>query len=109
MLPGLVLPHLTEADPDLAGEGSLDPLGLAPLAELLAEEIAPSITARMSRIRFITAMAVCSSATEGFAELPPGDGVSTPYLAFEWLLVTALARERSLPEEALAAVPGIMK
>jgi hypothetical protein len=109
MLSDLVMPYLTEADPDLLGEGSLDPLGLASLADRLADEIAPGVTARMNRVRFLTGIAVSASVTEGMDELPPGDGVSTPYLVFEWHVVTALAREDRLPPEATAGVPGIMK
>jgi hypothetical protein len=60
MTVGLTLPFVTEPDPDRAGEGSLDPLGLARLAERLADEVAAEVTARMSRIRFLTAIAVSS-------------------------------------------------
>ena len=93
---GLQLPHLSSYDPGLAGEGSLDPLGLASIADKLAEEVLPSVTARMSRIRFLTATAVATRVTEPFSDELASDGVTPPYLAFEWLLVEALAR-RSAP------------
>jgi hypothetical protein len=108
MLTGLDV-HLSEADPDLVGEGSLDPLGLATLADRLAEEIAPSVTARMTRIRFVTAMAVGAVVTEGLDDLPPGDGTTTAQLAYEWHVVEALARDRTLPPAATLGVPGIAK
>jgi hypothetical protein len=103
------LPFLSEADPEQSGEGSLDPLGLVPVADRLAEEIAPGITARMSRIRFVTAMAVGAVATERLSDVTAADGVSPPYLAFEWHLVEALGRDRYLPTEATFGVPGIAK
>lgn len=93
MITGLVLPRRTEEDPDLTGEGSIDPLGLAGMSDRLAEEIAPNVTARMTRIRFTTAMPVGASATQDFVELPPGYGVWTPWLAFEWHVVQALVRD----------------
>jgi hypothetical protein len=109
MTVGLLLPHLSESDPGFSGEGSLDPLSLAPISDRLADELALHVRARMTRIRFVTAMAAAASTTRDLVELPPGDGVSTPWLVFEWHLVQALARERSLPETATFGVPGIMK
>ncbi len=108
MLTGLDV-HLSEADPDLLREGSLDPLGLATLADRLAEEIAPSVTARMTRIRFVTAMAVGAVVTERLDDVPPGDGTTTAQLAYEWHVVEALARDRTLPPAATLGVPGIAK
>src|SRR5271166_5450242 len=102
MTVGLTLPFVTAPDPDRAGEGSLDPLGLARMADRLAESLAPEVTARMSRIRFLTAIAVSSRVLE------PSDLVGprgTPaYLAFEWHVVEALVRVR--PETGTDAVPG---
>ena len=103
------LPFLSEADPEQSGEGGLDPLGLVPLADRLAEEIAPGVTARMSRIRFVTAIAVGAVATERLSDVVAADGASTAYLAFEWHVVEALARDRHLPTEATLYVPGISK
>jgi hypothetical protein len=105
----LALPFLSEADPEQSGEGSLDPLGLASLADRLADEIAPGITARMSRVRFVTAIAVGAVATERLADAVAADGVSPAYLAFEWHVVEALGRDRHLPTEATFGVPGIAK
>ena len=103
------LPFLTEADPEQAGEGSLNPLGLASVADRLADEIAPGITARMSRIRFVTAIAAGAVATESLSDAVASDGVSPAYLAYEWLVVEALARDRYLPPSATLRVPGITK
>jgi hypothetical protein len=62
----------------------------------------------MSRIRFLTASAVCAAITEAFQDLIAADA-TPPYLAFEWVLVEALARRRELPQSATSAVPGIGK
>jgi hypothetical protein len=111
VIAGLELPFLTELDPEQAGEGSLDPLRLAPLSEALAEEIFPGVTNRMSRVRFLTAIAVSSAVSTGLEDVPPKDGLTTPYLAFEWHLVEAVARRTryGLPDSATQRVPGIRK
>jgi hypothetical protein len=109
MLIGLTLPFLTEADPEQAGEGSLDPLGLVPVADRLADTIAPGVTARMTRIRFVTAIAIGAVVTESLSDVMAADGVSPAYLAYEWLVVEALARDKYLPPSATMRVPGIEK
>lgn len=106
---GLAIPFLSELDRDSLGEGSLDPLGLAGMAEGLAEFIAPHVTARMSRIRFLTAIAVAAVVNERLDDVVPGDGISSPDLVFEWHLVEGLARNRGLPADATRTVPGIGK
>jgi hypothetical protein len=73
-----VIPFLTEADPDNFGEGSLDPLGLASIADRLAEHIAPNVTARMIRIRFLTAIAACATFADELADQPAADNRTTP-------------------------------
>jgi hypothetical protein len=77
----LRLPFLSEADPEQSGEGSLDPLGLASLADRLADEIAPGITARMSRIRFVTAISVGAVATEKLSDAVAAERVELPEAA----------------------------
>jgi hypothetical protein len=106
MTVGLTLPFVIEPDPDRAGEGSLDPLGLARLAERLADEVAAEVTARMSRIRFLTAIAVSSHILMEPADLVGPDGTPA-YLAFEWHVVEAFVRAR--PDSGTDAVPGILK
>jgi hypothetical protein len=103
---GLTLPFLTAPDPDVLQEGSLDPLGMTRIATLLADQIAPEVTARMSRVRFVTAMAVGAHVLEEPAEWRSEDGTPA-YLAFEWLVVEAFARTPGISD--LNAVPGILK
>lgn len=43
----MLIPFRSEFDPELEGEGSIDPLGLATLADRLADWIFPGMTARM--------------------------------------------------------------
>lgn len=102
-----MLPFLTEADPDSLGEGSLDPLGLAPIADRLADSIAPDVTARMSRVRFLAAIAVGATVCDEIAEESAADGKTPPYLVYEWLVVEALARRKQSSETE--GVPGIQK
>jgi len=106
MTVGLTLPFVTEPDPDRAGEGTLDPLGLARLAERLADELAPEVTARMSRVRFVTAIAVASQTLVEPADYVGPDGTPA-YLAFEWHVIEAFVRKR--PQTGTDAVPGIRK
>jgi hypothetical protein len=101
------LPFLTEPDPDLLGEGSLDPLGLTPIADHLADLIAPNVTARMTRVRFLTAIAIGATLMPDLRDEVAIDGKTPPYLALEWLVVEALARRR--PSSETQGVPGIQK
>lgn len=100
---GLTLPFVSTADPDTNAEGGLDPLGLAGLADRLANEIAPEVTARMQRVRFVTAIAACSALLIEPADTLGPDGTPA-YLAFEWLVVEAVVRRT--PSGGIAAVPG---
>ncbi len=109
MIHGLHLPHLSAYDPPVAGEGTLYPLGMFTLAEGLADELAPWITARMWRIRFVTAIAVAARALDTLRDEVAEDGVTPPYLVFEWILAEALAAQRDFPREATIRVPGIEK
>lgn len=106
MTVGLTFPFVSDLDPDRAGEGSLDPLGLARLADRLADEIAPEVTARMSRIRFVTAIAACSQLLGEPADILGIDGTPA-YLAFEWHVVESFVRLS--PAHGTDAVPGIQK
>lgn len=107
-LTGFSLPELSEYDPPAAGEGSLDPMGLAALSDRLAEQLVPGVRARMQRIRFVTAMAVGATACETLADELPVDGISTPAICFEWLVIEAFVRR--LPAVQIPpGVPGSLK
>ncbi len=109
MIEGLTLPFLSAADPEAGGEGSIDPLGLAPLADRLADQIAPGITARMSRIRYLTAISVASRILEPYLDERMASDGSPPFLVLEWMIVEAFARTGGdLPGDA-RQIPGIDK
>jgi hypothetical protein len=101
------LPFLTLPDPVVSGEGALDPLGLAAIGDQLAEWILPGLRARMSRPRFLTAIAVSAVVCEGLEENYAVDAITPAHLIFEWLLVEGFAREGRDGE--VRRTPGILK
>lgn len=104
----MLMPYRSLADPEVQGEGSIDPLGLATLADRLADWILPGMTARMSRPRFLTAIAATALIVEPFAEALAADNVTPPWLVLEWYYVEALARVKDA-DRNLRRVPGIDK
>jgi hypothetical protein len=102
-----MIPFITRADPKVVGEGALDPLGLSPIAERLADQILPGLRARMSRPRFVTAMAVSAHVCAGLEDELAADDLTPAYLVFEWLLVEAFARRGD--RELTRGTPGTMK
>jgi hypothetical protein len=107
-LAGFALPELSEYDPPVAGEGSLDPMGLAAISDRLADRLVPGLRARMLRIRFVTAMAVGAMACETLADEIAADGISTPSICFEWLVIEAFVRRLSV-QQVPRGVPGSQK
>ena len=105
---GLVLPQLSAFDPPVAGEGSLDPMGLAAISDRIANVLVPGLRARMQRVRFVTATAVGALACETLADEIPADGVSTAAICFEWLVVEGFVRRLS-PQQIPLGVPGSQK
>jgi len=104
---GLTLPQLSAFDPPVAGEGSLDPMGLAALSDRLADRLVPGVRARMARVRFVTATAVGALAWEELIDEPPGDDISTPPICFEWIMIEGFVRR--LPATTGLNIPGTMK
>nr|WP_143546974.1 hypothetical protein [Rhodococcus sp. 06-418-1B] len=105
-LAGLTLPQLSTFDPPVSGEGSLDPMGLGAISERLSDVLVPGFRARMSRYRLLTAMAVGSVVCEPFESERAKDGVTTPQIAFEWIVLEAFARSSNT---ALRGIPGLQK
>ena len=87
------MPKLSEADPAVRSEGSLDPLGLYSISDALAVRLVPGVRERQSHPRFLTAttvsLAVCSAFDEDEIAI---DGVSAPWQVFEWYVVEGLVR-----------------
>lgn len=107
VLIGLSLPALSQYDPEIAGEGSLDPMGLAAISDRLADRLVPGVRSRMLRLRFVTAMAVGATVCESLQDVEPADGMSTPSICFEWIVVEAFARR--LGSQMPNGVPGSQK
>jgi len=101
------LPFLTLPDPLVTGEGALDPLGLAMISDRLADEILPGLRARMSRPRFLSAMAVSAAVCENLEDRLAADGITPAFLVFEWLVVEAFVRAGSRDETR--GTPGTLK
>lgn len=106
-LSGLLMPATSAYDPPVAGEGSLDPVGVAAISDNLADLLVPGLRARMLRVRFVTAMAVGAVANEAVQDEPSADRTSTPAICFEWLVVESLVRW--LRTAAPTGIPGSRK
>lgn len=99
----MAFPVMSLPDPKNEAEGGIDPLGMAFVAEHLAEAMLPGLTQRMARPRFLTLMSIGAVVTADL-ELRAADG-TPPEIAFEWLVVQALAQV----EDEIRRVPGITK
>src|SRR2546430_2637503 len=99
-------PTCSVFDPLIQSDASIDPLGLARFYERLADRILPGITVRMRRPRFLTALAVGASICADYGpDAVAADGVTPPYLVFEWWVVEALARASNLLADS-SQIPG---
>ena len=100
-------PFSSEYDPSEEGEGSIDPLGLQTTYERLADRLLPAVTVRMGRPRFVTAMAVGACVCEAWdSDRVAADGITPPWLVYEWLVVEAFVRAQS-QLKAATGIPGI--
>jgi hypothetical protein len=88
-----LLPLLSDEDKVETSEGGLDPLGLVQVAEALAVRLVPGVRERMSHPRYLTAMAVAMEVCRKFPEETVArDGISPPWLVFEWIAVEGFVR-----------------
>lgn len=101
------LPRLSAYDPGAEGEGGLDPLGLAAVADRIANVLAPGIRARMNLPRYVTASAVGAIAYQTLHGLTDDHKTTTVDIAFEWLVVEALVRSRE--KGRTDSLPGSQK
>src|SRR3954468_12327 len=75
-------PFSSEFDPSEEAEGSIDPLGLQPGYDRLADRLLPAVTVRMGHPRFLTAMALGACVCEGWdIDATAADNI-TPPVAF---------------------------
>lgn len=93
-----LLPLLSDEDKGETSEGGLDPLGLVQVAEALAVRLVPGVRERMTHPRYLTAMAVAMEVCRKFPEEKVArDGISPPWLVFEWIAVEGFIRTRDGP------------
>ncbi len=105
----LKAPFSSEFDPSEEAEGSIDPLGLAPTYERLADRLLPAVTVRMGRPRFVTAMALGACVCAPWdTEAVSTDGLSPPWQVYEWFVVEAFVRAADVFAVA-PGIPGIQK
>ena len=103
------LPFNTAYDPPVEGEGRLDPLGLGPLADRIADSYARPVRARMKRIRFLTSMALGGKLTPELMDVSPAVPGDTPEIALERVVIEALARASARGLQLDTGIPGITK
>ena len=102
----MLLPNLSEKDPEISSEGSIDPLGLYSIADALGVRMVPGVRERQSYPRFLTAMAVSAVVCEAFdEERVAADGVSEPWQVFEWYVVEGLVRT-AVEDDMTRGLPG---
>lgn len=103
------LPVLSAYDPTTNAEGALNPLGLFSIADALGVRLAPGVRERQSHPRFLTTMAVSANVCAGFDEdRVAADGISPPWLVFEWLAVEGFVRSAGQSSDYVG-LPGSMK
>jgi len=89
----MLMPRLSEADPRVSAEGSIDPLGTYAIADALAVRMIPGVRERQLHPRFLTSIAVSLALTSEFDdEMVAADGVSEPWQVFGWYLVEGTVR-----------------
>lgn len=99
-----ILPFLSQFDPPLQAEGSIDPLGLYPVADALGVRLAPGVRERQSKPRYLT-LALVGMVACGDAVVAAGEAKRLPaWLVYEWLVVEALVRRAV--GGTLVGVPG---
>lgn len=81
------LPTLSKWDPGVPGESGLDPLGLAPIADRIADRMAPGFRARMNHPHFLTLSAISAVVCRSFSDETGPDGTTKPDIAAEWVLL----------------------
>jgi hypothetical protein len=103
----LLAPLLTEKDDTESSEGGIDPLGTEPLADRLALKLVPGVRERQRHPRFLTAIAsslwLCSEFSD---EALARDGVTEPWLVWEWYLVEGMVRTLGSTPDAILGLPG---
>ena len=102
----MLMPFLSEADPEVSTEGSIDPLGTYSIADGLAGRLVRGVRERHRHPRFLTATAVSLAVCDQFdRDLVASDSVSAPWQVFEWYMVDGLVRTTQ-DRKQLSGLPG---
>ena len=102
----MLLPLLSEYDPAVKTEGSLDPLGMYAIADAMGVKLIPGVRERQRFPRFLTAIAVSFYLCQEFGDDQiASDGISEPWQVFEWHVVEGLVRKFK-EEEQIRGLPG---
>ena len=102
-------PFLTEADVKVQAEGSIDPLGLAPISTRLANRLVPGVVERHENPRYLTAMVVGNIVCSDFEpHVTAADGRSPSWQVYEWHAVVGLVQtaEQRDDFDAIRGLPG---
>ncbi len=113
----MLAPFLTQLDEEATTEGPIDPLGLAAIADELAGRLIPNQRLQPISVRFLTAMAVGAEVCRDLytnEDTVAADGVTPPWLVFEWHVLEGLVRSEGrvdalMDVEQLRGIPGIGK
>lgn len=102
----MLMPLLSEADPKVSAEGSIDPLGMYAIADALAVQMVPGVRERQTHPRFLTSVAVSLSlCSELGDDIVAADGISEPWQVFEWYFVEGMVRTTK-DASLLRGLPG---
>ena len=101
----MLMPLLSEADPKVSAEGSIDPLGMYAIADALAVRMIPGVRERQQHPRFLTHIAISLSLAAEFEGRIATDDISEPWQVFEWYVVEGLVRSTKDPKQ-LRGLPG---
>lgn len=102
------LPRVSAFDPVLRSEGSIDPLGLVPIADRLSVKLVPGMRERMKHPRYLSLLTIgCSICRDFGTERMATDGITPPIQVYEWYVVQALVKE--LTGKGLVGLPGSEK
>jgi hypothetical protein len=105
----MLLPKLSELDPEESTDGSTEALGLDAIADELASLLVPGIRERHQHPRFLTSIAISLYLSGFFPDQEyASDQVSEPWQVFEWHVVEGLVRI-SDDRRSLSGLPGASK
>lgn len=101
----VLLPFQTAFDPPQQAEGSLDPLGLYSIADVLGVRLAPGVRERQSTPRYLTLALVGHAVCEGALHNLASQKRVPAWLVYEWLVVQSLVKQlQGTPD--LHGIPG---